>query len=247
MSGDTGAQGGRPGRMRAFAGNSFDDYFDRDMREFPWTARAFMCVAVWLCWAFTRLMWPWRVERAELLASDRRGRVIIQNHESMLEPVIMVVVMWRAGIPLRIVYKSEFDRCVVATWLFSRVGGFPVDRGTADVRAVRRARAALARGECLLIYPEGTRVKSDSAAVVHGGYALMAQLAKAPVQPTAVVGARHLRPRAHVTVRAGEPIEWSGLTASRRKERAQEMERVGMERVYALRDELRAAHPGAEV
>jgi hypothetical protein len=31
-----------------------------------------------------------------------------------------------------------------------------------------------------------------------------------------------------------------------RRERTEEMERVGMERVYALRGELRAEHPGEE-
>ena len=233
-------------RMRAFAGNTYDDYYDHAMADFPWTARALMAVVVWVCWAYTKLMWPWKIEEAERLVEDRRGRVIIQNHESMLEPVIMVVAMWRAGIHLRLIYKSEFDKIGPARWLFSRVGGFPVGRGTADMKAVRRARAALQRGECLLIYPEGTRVKADEDTVVHGGYALMAQLAKAPVQPAAILGARHLHLRKHVVVRVGEPIEWSELSSTKRKEQVAEMERVGMERVFALRDEMRAAYPGME-
>ena len=74
----------------------------------------------------------------------------------------------------------------------------------------------------------------------------MAQLAKAPVQPTALVGARHLRFRSRVVVRAGAPIEWSDLESTKRKEQVAEMERRGMEAVYALRDELRAAYPELE-
>jgi hypothetical protein len=34
------------------------------------------------------------------------------------------------------------------------------------------------------------------------------------------------------------------MTAETKKGKAEEMERVAMERVYALRDELRAEHPG---
>ena len=136
--------------------------------------RQVMNIVVAACWAFTKLVWPWKIEEAELLTKDARGRVIIQNHESMVEPVIMVVTLWRAGIHTRIVYKSEFDKISIATWLFSRVGGFPVSRGTADMKLIRRARAMLQRGECVLIYPEGTRVKDDADAEVHGGYALMA-------------------------------------------------------------------------
>ena len=215
------------GKLRAFAGNTYDDYYDSAMSDFPWTARVLMAIVVWACYVFTKLVWPWKVEEAELLCRDRRGRVIIQNHESMVEPVIMVVTMWRAGIHTRIVYKSEFDRIGIATWLFSRVGAFPVSRG-----------------ECVLIYPEGTRVKKDDEAEVHGGYALMAQLAKAPVQPTAVVGARFLKFRSRVVLKAGKPIEWSELDAEKRKEQVAQMESRGMERVYALRDELRVEYPG---
>lgn len=232
------------GKLHAFAGNTYDDYYDSAMSDFPWTARALMAIVVWACYVFTKLVWPWKVEEAELLCQDRRGRVIIQNHESMVEPVIMVVTMWRAGIHTRIVYKSEFDKIGIATWLFSRVGAFPVSRGSADMKTVRRARAMLQRGECVLIYPEGTRVKKDDEAEVHGGYALMAQLAKAPVQPTAVVGARFLKFRSHVVLKAGKPIEWSELDAEKRKEQVAQMESRGMGRVYALRDELRAEHPG---
>ena len=234
------------GRLHAFAGNTYDDYYDSAMSDFPWTARLVMNVVVAACWAFTKLVWPWKLEEAELLTKDARGRMVIQNHESMVEPVIMVVTMWRAHIPLRIVYKSEFDKIGIARWLFSRVGGFPVSRGTADMKTVRRARAMLQRGECVLIYPEGTRVKQDADADVHGGYALMAQLAKAPVQPVAVIGARHLRFRSRVYLKAGASVEWSQLSAEKRKEQVREMEQTGMDEVYRLRDELRGEHPGLE-
>jgi 1-acyl-sn-glycerol-3-phosphate acyltransferase len=89
-------------------------------------------------------------------------------------------------------------------------------------------------------------VRDDAEAEVHGGYALMAQLAKAPVQPVALIGARHLHFRKRVFARVGEPIEWSELSSSKRREQADEMEERGMRRVYELRDELRAAHPGTE-
>lgn len=233
-------------KLKAFAGNTYEDYYDHAMDDFPWTARVLMQIVVAACYAFTKLMWPWEVKHAELLAKDARGRVIIQNHESMLEPVIMVVVLWRAGVHTRIIYKSEFDKIGIATWLFSRVGGFPVSRGTADMKAIRRARAALQRGECLLIYPEGTRVKDDAAAEIHGGYALIAQLAKAPVQPTAVVGARKLHFRKHVKLDVAEPIEWSAMQAPKKKEQLAEMEKRGMDEVFALRDGLRRAYPALE-
>ena len=232
--------------MRAFSGNSFDDYYNHDIREHPLPGRLLIGAVVRILWVITKFLWPWRVENAELLLSDPRGRVIIMNHESMLDPVVAVVTLWLNHVPVRIVYKSEFDKIRPATWLFSRAGGFPVERGTADMKTVRRARAMLMRGECVLIYPEGTRVRDDAQAESHGGYAIMAQLAKAPVQPLAIIGARRLRFRHRVYLRAGEPIEWSDLSSDKRKEHLAEMERVGMERVYELRDQLRAEYPGVD-
>ena len=236
----------KDGRMRAFAGNTLDDYYDHDIRQHPLPGRLLIGAVVRILWVVTKFLWPWRVENIELLTEDPRGRVIIMNHESMLDPVVIVVSLWLAGVPVRTVYKGDFDKILPATWLFSRAGGFPVQRGTADMKTVRRARAMLMRGESVLIYPEGTRVRNDADQEAHGGYSIMAQLAKAPVQPVAIIGARHLRFRRPVYVRAEKPIEWSEIGAEKRKEQRAEMERIGMARVYALRDQLREDYPGVD-
>ena len=246
MSEKNDAQESEQGRMRAFAGNTFDDYYDHALSDHPLPGRLFIGAVVRILWVLTKLLWPWKIEHAERLTGDARGRVVIMNHQSMLDPVAVVTTMWMAHVPVRIVYKSDFDKIGPATWLFSRAGGFPVERGTADMKTVRRARAMLMRGECVLIYPEGTRVRDDADERSHGGYAIMAQLAKAPVQPVAMIGARHLRFRSRVYMSVGEPIEWSELAAEKRKEQLAEMEREGMRRVYELRAELRREHPGVE-
>ena len=241
-------------RLHAFRGNSFDDYYDSAMRDHPLPARFLLGFLVWLLFIVTKILWPWRIEDGEKLrpTDDGRGRMLIMNHTSMLDPVIVVPYLWIHGIRIRTVYKSEFDKAKITTWLFSRVGAFPVSRGTADMKAVRRARASLMRGEWVLIYPEGTRVKSDDEPVtVHGGFALMAHMTKASVQPLAIVGARDITPRGshlhrlgRVYLRAGDPIEFSDLDAKGKKAQVAAMESVAMGRVYELRDGLRGEHPG---
>ena len=240
------------GRMRAFAGNTFDDYYDHGMKEFPLPARALLAVAATIVWAVTKLLWPWRIEDVRLLRDDARGRMIVMNHTSMLDPVVIICGLYFHGIRVRPISKSEFNKTSFVSWLFSRAGAIPVKRGTADLKAVRRAQAALQRGECVLVFPEGTRIKSDDQPVtIHGGFALMAQMAKAPVQPVAIVGARDITPKGthwkrfgRVFCKAGECIEFSDLGVRGRKQQALKMEEVAMERVYALRDELRREHPG---
>lgn len=241
--------------MRAFAGNTFDDYYDAPMSEFPLPAKALLAFAAVVCGFFTKLLWPWKFEDGEKLWNDKRGRVIVMNHVSMLEPVATLVSLWAHGISCRPIYKSEFGKVPLASWFFSRLGAIPVERGTADIKCLRRAERALKRGECILIYPEGTRIRTEDQPVeIHGGFALMARMGKAPVQPSAVVGARDITIKGtpfkrifwRVFLKAGDCITFDGMTSEGRKAQAEEMERVAMERVYALRDELRAEHPGKE-
>ena len=239
--------------MKAFAKNSYEDYYEAPMSEFPWTSKLVYGLVVCIVGAFTKVVWPWKFEDGEKLWGDKRGRVLVMNHVSLLEPVVTLVTLWAHGIPVRPIYKSEWNKTPGAEWLFSRGGGIPVERGTADIKCLRRAERALKRGECVLIYPEGTRIKTEDQPVqIHGGFAIMARMGKAPVQPMAVVGARDIsngttrfkRIFWRVFLKVGDCISMDDMTAETKKGKAEEMERVAMERVYALRDELRAEHPG---
>ncbi|MDO5106868.1 MAG: (d)CMP kinase [Coriobacteriaceae bacterium] len=241
------------GPMRAFAGNSFDDYYDHAMSEYPLLTRAFYGIVIGVVGGVTKVFWPWKIEDLDKLLDKSHGRMIIMNHVGLLDPMLIIVSCAVRGIAVRPIFKSEFNVNKLTTWFFSRVGGIPVNRGTADMKALRRARAALERGENVLVFPEGTRIKSDDEEVtIHGGFALMAQLAKAPVLPTAIVGVRDLRPRGakipkffkRVFAKVGDEITFESLGIKGKKQQVEAMERIAMEKVYELRDYLRAEHPG---
>ena len=231
-----------------------DDYFDGAMDDYPLSAKIILAVVIWVVAALSKILWPWRIEDGEKLWNDHSGRMIIMNHVSFLETVLPSTTMWFRGVHVRPIYKSEWDDNKFLNWLLPRVGGIPIDRGTADVKSVKRAVNCLKRGESVLVFPEGTRIRSEEQEVqIHGGFALMARMAKVPVQPMAIVGARAItesgkgiRFFTRVYLKAGDSIQWDDMTSEKRRERTEEMERVGMERVYALRSELRAEHPGKE-
>lgn len=229
-----------------------DRFYDEEMRKFPLRHRALYVATLIICGALSKLLWPWKLENGEELWNAEGGRMVIMSHVSMIDPVIIVISDWAHGRRMRPVYKSEFDKIKIAKWYFARIGAIPVKRGTADIKAVRRAQRAMQRGEDILVFPEGTRVYSDDQEVtIHAGFALMAQLAKVPVLPVAIVGARDgapggnkpLRPH-RIFMRAGKSITFDELGVKGRKKQAEAMEKAGMEQVYALRDELRKDHPG---
>lgn len=231
-----------------------EDFFDSAMDDYPWYAKLLLGVVICVVAALSKILWPWRIEDGEKLWNEHSPRMIIMNHVSFLETVLPTVTMWFRSHHVRPIYKSEFDNNKFLYWLLPRVGGIPIDRGTADMKSIRRATNCLKRGESVLVFPEGTRIKSEDQEVeLHAGFALIARNAKVGVQPMAIVGARDIaRPgkRIHfflrVFLKAGDVIQWSEMKSEKRRERSEEMERVGMERVYALRSELRAEHPGKE-
>lgn len=228
------------------------DYVRAAMDEYPGGIKVALNIILFLIWVFFKIFYPYKIENEERFFADlkRRGCMVVQNHVSMVEPVVMVISCWRHGVHVRPVYKAEFEKIGAAKWLFRRAGGIPVDRGKADMRAIRAAKEALQRGECVLIYPEGTRLKSDDdVPEMHGGFAMMAQMANAPVIATAVVGAadpyktrKTLRRKPFIATNPA--IEWESLEGPSRKEKQQQMEKLAMEQVYELRGQLREEHPG---
>ena len=229
-----------------------EDFYEVSIRDFPLRARMLLGASIGVCAALSKVFWHWRLEGGKKLWNADGGRMVVMNHVSMLDPVAIVVSDWAHGRRMRPIYKSEFDNNKFVSWFFSRIGAIPVTRGTADIKAVRRAQRALQRGEDVLVFPEGTRIKSeDQEVTIHGGFALIAQLAKVPVIPIAIVGARDGAPGGNkplkpgrVYMRVGDPITFEELGVKGRKKQAKEMERVAMERVYELRDQLRSEHPG---
>lgn len=234
-----------------------EECYEREMSSFPLGSRVLYDIVLAIVGFFSKILWPWHVVNGDYLYEHTKGHgsVIAMNHASMLDPVIIVITMWFHHRRVRILYKHEFDKTPLVTWFFSRFGGIPVTRGTADIKAIRRAQRALQRGESVLIYPEGTRVHDDDQEVeIHGGFSLMAQMAKTDVIPVAIVGARQITPRGthlkrlfwSVWCEVGQAVSFDEMTSEGRKEQLAEMEEAAMGRVYSLRDELRRDHPGKE-
>mgnify|MGYP001707149635 CR=1 FL=1 len=174
-----------------------EDYYNAPYAEFPALIRGTVFVVMAILWAFSKLMWRWKVEDADLLfeRQEGRGSVVICNHTSMAELLAVETALFFGGRRIRPIFKSEFAKSKIVRWAFSRVGGIPVERGTADMKCLRAAQHALQRGEDVLIFPEGTRIRSrEIKPEVHGGFALIAQMGPSTRSPS--VAGPTLRPRA---------------------------------------------------
>lgn len=86
--------------------------------------------------------------------------IVVMNHISKIDPIIMAAFIWDTGRVPRFMIKSTLFTYPVVGWVFRTAQQIPVDRGSSAARsAVDAAHAALARGEVVIIYPEGTTTK----------------------------------------------------------------------------------------
>jgi 1-acyl-sn-glycerol-3-phosphate acyltransferase len=115
--------------------------------------------------------------------------IVAPNHKNFLDAFFVGLATHRR---VRFMAKIELFRGPLA-WLFLWLGAFPVRRGEADAEAVETARAILAGGGLVVVFPEGTRVEQpDALGAPHHGAGRLALETGAPIIPAAITGTAHL-------------------------------------------------------
>ena len=141
--------------------------------------------------------------------------LLASNHRSFLDPFVIAALTKR---PMYFVAKKELFARRPQAWVLNALGAFPVDRGSSDQEMLATARAILERGDAVLIFPEGTRVRPGALATPKRGVGRLALETGAPVVPVAVHGTDDvrkgllIRPR-RVTVRIGRPLTFPTVEA----------------------------------
>jgi 1-acyl-sn-glycerol-3-phosphate acyltransferase len=151
-----------------------------------------------------------------------RAVVFCSNHQSNIDPPVLFEALHRR---VHILYKHELDAIPILARAF-RLGGFiPVDRRNkeAAMRSIEAGARSIRAGNSFLIFPEGTRSRSDDLLPFKKGGFIMAIKAQAPIVPVAIRGGRAAMQRGswlvrpvRTSVRIGTPIETAGLALSDR-------------------------------
>ena len=118
--------------------------------------------------------------------------VLAPTHRSYLDTPFAGTVRWKR---MRFMGKHTMWKNRQFGWIFSALGAFPVQRGTADREALKRAIDVLRAGEPLVLFPEGERKEGPVVQPLFDGAVYIAIKAGVPIVPVGIGGSERVMPK----------------------------------------------------
>lgn len=134
----------------------------------------------------------WTIEGAQNIP-ERGATILASNHVSYLDPLTLAFVANSRRRRVRFLAKSELFENAALGALLRAAHQIPVYRGTADSSgALSAAIAALGRGECVAVFPEGTISQDFEPMRGKSGTARLAQASGVAVVPVGLWGTHRI-------------------------------------------------------
>ena len=176
-----------------------------------------LCVVIIypLCGLLFRIRWH-HLDRMPA----KGGVIVVINHVSYVDTLLMARLIWQTGRIPRFMIKSDVFSKPVLGAIMRGSKQIPVVRGTADAaKSLEAAVAALAAGEAVIIYPEGTITRDPQQWPMQAKSGIARLILAAPHAPVVPIGQwgaqkaignkRSLLTRRRVAASLGEPLDMS--------------------------------------
>jgi 1-acyl-sn-glycerol-3-phosphate acyltransferase len=148
----------------------------------------------------------------------RGGVLIVSNHQSFLDPVLLAVQLPR---PVSFLARHGLFENRFFGWLIRNLNAYPVRQGEGDVGAVKETIRRLQEGHALNLFPEGSRSDDGQIGPMQPGVGLIVRRAGVPVVPAVIHGSFEAWPRQKklwhkhpIRVLYGPPMDLKDLKAA---------------------------------
>lgn len=191
-----------------------------------------------------RLLQPpvWLLARTWLRVSmygqehlDRtRGGLMLINHQSFLDPVLVAVLLDR---PISFLARDSLFKVPVLGWILRKTYVIPISRESVRGNSIRTAIERLEEGFLVGIFPEGTRSSGTDVRKFRPGFLALARRTSQPIYPVAIAGADQALPRGAWFVRPGriQVVYGEPLTSSERERILNDSDDAGLAELARLK------------
>jgi 1-acyl-sn-glycerol-3-phosphate acyltransferase len=159
----------------------------------------------------------------------RGGALVLSNHQSHLDPVLVGLATDRRlnYLARETLFKFAPFRCLI-----NSLDAIPIDREGLGLAGLKETLKRLKRGELVLIFPEGTRTRDGEVGRLKPGFCALARRAGVPLLPVAIDGAFDSWPRSSVLpstavihIQFGPPLEPAEIAQFDDRQLVEEMSR----------------------
>lgn len=161
------------------------------------------------------IMTPWvRIEATgEDHIPEHGPAILVFNHLSEVDPLCLCWFFMKRNMPVRFLAKKSLFDVPVFGAIISAMGLIPVDREGDAARSLDAAKEALARGEVIIIMPEGTLTQDPDMwpMTFKTGAARLALDTGAPIVPAAQWGPQDIKGpyTSSIDVRPGRSVRYT--------------------------------------
>ena len=151
------------------------------------------------------------------------------NHRTFMDPPLIVSTAKR---DMKFLAKEElYENKFLAFlgWLFD---GIPVKRDEKDINAIKTSLKWLKQGECIALFPEGTRNGLAKGEKVKDGAAFFAVRSGAKVVPCGIKGGT--KEQRKMTITYGKPLDYSEYKGTKDKEILEKVTQDIMDNIISL-------------
>ena len=201
--------------------------------------KPFYTFAYVLCQSVSRILFHVSVKGREHI--PKSGPFIAaSNHTSFSDPPLIGSLIKRE---LAFLAKDELFHKIILKDLIRKLNSFPVKRGESNVSSVKTCiRILLDQKMPVLIFPEGTRIKTGQLGIPERGISYIAAQTKVPILPIYVENGERLLDcalfRKRLKIRFGEAIQYEDYAPlAKEKEGYAELAQLIMSKIQALKDE----------
>lgn len=131
-----------------------------------------------LCYLPIKLLFPVKIVGKENLIKGKA--ILCCNHQSNIDTF---PIFYAGKTRVYALCKKELCNTKFKMWFLKKLRAIPVNREKPEISSIKKCLEVLNKNYNLLIFPQGTRMKTEEAVGIKEGVAMFALKSKAPVIP----------------------------------------------------------------